>query len=424
MPEHWLLYTIYLLVTFLYGSVFTLLFLGVDFHERKHCISFAVFSVAILGIQLALGYFATFDLVVATYPLVVHLPLFLFSIFHHKNSPLTAFSSITMAYFLTAPRTVLGELVSFLVPILPCPDISGKIVASFLLAFPIYHWAVPILQKSFRRSSKDVMHFFVPLTMVYFASYLLYVYTSLLSTHPVLMMELVFTFFLFIILLYLQEYFVSIDEMIEKENRNHILELSTDSMKKQLAILTESQEQTRILRHDIRHYASMAEQYATMGDFNKIIEITRKINEQNESVSVKRFCSNQSVNLLLSNYLAPLSDTDMNLQILVPEDSFIQDMDLCVLIGNTLDNAVRSIQNCRKQKSLSLILQCNEEKLYMELKNSCEGTVSFHDGLPLSTRQGHGYGSKSIRYLAEKYHGIYSFELSGDMFITKVILHN
>jgi len=426
MPEHWLILTISLIVTYLYGSIFTLLFLDIDLQEPSVIRSFGIFSIINISIQLAFGYFSSSQLVVLIYPIVVHLPLLLLCIFYYKKTILVSLSSLMMCYFLTAPRYILAELIIFVFPQLPCADHFGKIIATLILTFPIYKWVYPILKRGFQRSNRDIMHFFVPLTMVYSCSYLLYVYTDLLETNGTLMVEIIFTLFLIIILYYVKKYFISIDDMIEQENRNHILELSYGAVKKQLDVLTESNEQTRILRHDIRHYAAMMEQYAQLGEYDKIITISKEINGQNQAATVQNYCSNQSINLLLSNYAAHFSamNVEFSPQLLVPKEIFVQDLDLCVLLGNALDNALKSISKCKNEKFLHLILQCDENKLFMELKNSCETAVAFQNDLPVSTKSGHGYGSKSIRYIAEKYHGLCSFELTENIFTTKVILHN
>ena len=85
MPEHWLILTISLIVTYFYGSVFTLLFLDVDFQEPAIARSFGIFSIINLSIQLAFGYFASPQQVVFGYPLIVHLPLLLLCIFYPAN---------------------------------------------------------------------------------------------------------------------------------------------------------------------------------------------------------------------------------------------------------------------------------------------------------------------------------------------------
>lgn len=423
--EELMIYTVYSIITLLYGSIFTLLFLDVEMTKRRNIISFSLFALVILACQGVMVYLGSVDMVVDFYPLAVHLPLFLFCTIYHGKSVLMTASSILMCYFLTSPRYILSEIIVFAVPSLPYADIIGKIIASIILAVPIYKWVVPVMKKSFKRSREDVMHFFVPLILVYTLSYLLYVYTDLLVTNGVVMMEIIFTSFFLIIFQYLQKYFITIDDVIEKENRNNILVLSADALKKQLDVLNESNEQTRILRHDIRHYATMIRQYAQQGDIERVIGISEEIEAKNTAIMVKNYCANTWLNLLLNNYLSQLGNLGIApvLDISVPEKININDMDLCVVLGNVLDNAARSISSCKEAVRCSVILKYEPGRLYLEVQNSCESPVSFQEGIPLSIRDGHGYGCKSVVYIAEKYHGICSFELQENIFTTQVVLH-
>ena len=99
-------------------------------------------------------------------------------------------------------------------------------------------------------------------------------------------------------------------------------------------------------------------------------------------------------------------------------------MDLCTILGNALDNAVTSLLTCPEFPSLSLEINCDAKRLFFKLENTCCQIVTFSEGLPISTKAGHGYGTKSIAYLAEKYHGICSFSLKDQIFTTQVILHD
>lgn len=425
MPDKLMIDALYSVVTLLYGCIFTLVFLNVRLNNCRNLVSFILFVITDLSVQFLLGYYVSVDMVREFYPLIVHFPLFFLCTLYYGKSIITAVSSIMMCYFLTSPRYILAELITDIIPVLPYPDSMGKIIASALLVFPIYKWIVPVMRRTFGRNSRDNMHFFAPLILVYTLSYLLYVYTDLLVTDGILMMEIMFTLFFLIIFYYQQKYFVSMDDTIEKEKLNQMLVLSAEALKKQLDILNESNENTRILRHDMRHYATMVKQYAKMGNIDKVISISEEIEIKNKAVMVKNYCANQWINLLLNTYIYQFEEAGITpaLKISVPPEILIHDMDLCVIIGNVLDNAARSINACKEKRFCSIILHYDSGKLYFEVQNSCEGPVSFQDGIPLSTRDGHGYGCKSIVYITEKYHGICSFEFEGNMFITQVILH-
>jgi len=423
--EEFILSALYSVVTLLYGSCFCLLFLGVPWNEHRIYWSFLGYVIVTLGFQGIVMYYFSVQMVVYLYPLIVHVPLFLLCTLYYGKSILNTVSSIMMCYFLTSPRYILAKILVFVFPNLPGSENMGKVIVSFLLAYPIYKWFVPVMQKSFQRKSRDVMHFFVPLTILYTFSYLLYVYTDLLKTNGVFMMEIIFTFFFIFIFYYLQKYFVSIDDILEKEQRNQLLAVSTEALKKQLDILKESNEQTRILRHDMRHYATMVKQYAQMGDMDKVVCISEEIETKNQAVVVKTYCSNPWINLLLNVYMAQMEEAGVEHEVetSVPVEINIRDMDLCVVLGNVLDNAMRSINAGKGKRFCSILLRYDDGKLYLEVQNSCESPVSFHNGIPLSVREGHGYGCKSIEYIVEKYCGICSFRLEETTFITQVILH-
>jgi len=425
MSAELIISALYSAITLLYGSVFTLLFLEVELNNRKNLISFVIFVIGNLGLQYGLGYFISVDMVVFFYPLIVHFPLFLFCTKYCGKSILTTVSSIMMCYILTSPRYILGEMIVALIPELPFRDSVGKMIASVLLVFPIYHWILPVMRKSFKRNAKDLMHYFLPLILIYTLSYVLYVYTDLLAKNSVLMMEIMFTLFFLISFYYQQKYFVSRDDMIEKEKRNQILELSTEALKRQLDIMNESNERTKILRHDMRHYATMVRQYAGIGDVDKVISISEEIEKKNNAAMIKSYCSNPWINLLLNTYVYQFEEMGIKpiMDISVPAEILIREMDLCVILGNILDNAIGSIGMCKEHPSCSILFRHDGGKLYLEVQNSCETSVSFQNGIPLSTRSGHGYGCKSIVYITEKYHGICSFELQENIFVTRVILH-
>lgn len=425
MDAQWIFIGLYSIVTLLYGSIFTMLFLNIRWDNRKNILIFILYLLFSLGVQGIIVYCNSAAMVEKWYPLIVHVPLFLVCTTYYRKSILTTGSAIMLSYFLTSPRYVLTEIIIILFPMLPCAEYVGKMLASVFLTYPIYQWMVPVVRRSFKRSSKDVMHFFVPLIIVYTLSYLLYVYTNLLSTNGIVMLEIVFTLFFLIILYYMQKYFVSIDDIIEKENRNNVLRLSAEALKKQLDVLNESNEHTRILRHDIRHYATMVKRYAELGDMEKVMQISEEIELKNNAVMVKNYCSNSWINILLNNYISQLEDIGVHpkLEISVPMEFPFNVMDLCVILGNILDNAVRSITLCKEKRDCSILLRHDSGKLYLEVQNSCEVPVSFQAGIPLSLRDGHGYGCKSIVYITEKYHGICSFELREARFVTQVILH-
>ena len=61
----------------------------------------------------------------------------------------------------------------------------------------------------------------------------------------------------------------------------------------------------------------------------------------------------------------------------------------------------------------------------IQTNNYCEQKISIKDGLPVTTKHdknNHGFGLKSIKYTAEKYHGTLNVELNKNWIELKVII--
>lgn len=106
---------------------------------------------------------------------------------------------------------------------------------------------------------------------------------------------------------------------------------------------------------------------------------------------------------------------------------FIEVMDLCSLLGNALDNAIEStLKNVDTDKRLiNLRVEKKAGFLLFLLNNYSEDRLSFEDGLPKTTKDDkeyHGYGLKSISYIANKYDGTMTISHENNWFSLKVLL--
>ena len=56
------------------------------------------------------------------------------------------------------------------------------------------------------------------------------------------------------------------------------------------------------------------------------------------------------------------------------------------------------------------------EKLLLSATNPVAEKPAFSDGLPVTPKEGHGYGSQSIRYMTERLGGNCQFSMNKDLF--------
>ncbi|MGB4438983.1 MAG: ATP-binding protein, partial [Sedimentibacter sp.] len=153
-----------------------------------------------------------------------------------------------------------------------------------------------------------------------------------------------------------------------------------------------------------------------------IAEVEKTIDE----VTVEKYCSNYTVNLILYSYImhAKKEEIKVETKIDLPEKNDISDMDLCVIFGNVIENAINACNGIlnTNDRSLKIVCKSKNNKLFIQITNSYEGSLQFVDDMPVSSMENHGIGTKSIAAVAEKYSGVYSFTAKDGVFTTSIIL--
>lgn len=104
--------------------------------------------------------------------------------------------------------------------------------------------------------------------------------------------------------------------------------------------------------------------------------------------------------------------------------AFLDPVDLYTLVGNALDNAIEAVLPLSPaERLIRLRVQEKAGMVFLRIENPYAGRLELRDGLPLTSkadRQNHGFGLKSIRDMAEKYHGFLNLETEGGLFVLRL----
>lgn len=106
-----------------------------------------------------------------------------------------------------------------------------------------------------------------------------------------------------------------------------------------------------------------------------------------------------------------------------PNPCYIRNMDLAVLLGNLLDNAIEAAQKA-KQPYMEIIVRSEGNLLMIKISNTMCG--SFHQEMT-TTKQDkvhHGIGMKSIKNIVKQYNGQYDMKQEQELVTATVLLLN
>ena len=209
------------------------------------------------------------------------------------------------------------------------------------------------------------------------------------------------------------------------ELQRSVLEVELKQAGTELETLRRIENQTAIYQHNMRHHLTAIAGFLSAGKTQQAQEYIQSVQADVEAITPKRYCENELVNLLCSSFQAKAEHQDVQLTIeaRVPQHLPLPDTALSSLLSNGLENALLAV--CELDPSLRWIrLTCGIRagKLLIEITNPYHGKIVMQDGLPVSRREGHGFGCRSIRSIADQHGGMCTFEPASGMFVLRVVL--
>ena len=194
---------------------------------------------------------------------------------------------------------------------------------------------------------------------------------------------------------------------------------------REIEVLRDSEWKAKTYRHDLRHHMQYLLACMENGKTEQAENYIHGIFEELEADKVTVFCENEAANLIFSSFARRMKEQGISLKIKaeIPQNLSLPECDLCVLLSNALENALHACQG-EKEKgnraSVEALVYEQSGKLFLQIVNSCGEKVLFENGIPVTDKQGHGIGVRSICAIVDKYGGIYSFSAEGGSFTLRI----
>ena len=197
------------------------------------------------------------------------------------------------------------------------------------------------------------------------------------------------------------------------------LQQQLDSTAEQLTLLSETNAQMAVYRHDMRHHFMMLNGLLADEKNEQARDYLKSVMADLDALTPTRFCENETVNLLCTSYdsKARRLGVQMKINTMLPTDIPLSDTELCSVISNGLENALRAASQPElPNKWVSFSCNVKQNKLFIQIQNPYTGQVVIRDGLPVSAREGHGYGCYSIQTITQRNGGLCSFDAKNGLF--------
>ncbi len=180
-------------------------------------------------------------------------------------------------------------------------------------------------------------------------------------------------------------------------------------------------------RHDYRNHIQVLKAHMEFKRYEEAMQYLTMLNDDLTTVDTVIKTGNVMVDAILNSKLTMIKEKGIQVDVtaIVPQDVPFSGIDLSVLIGNLLDNAMEACMqmNNEDERFIRIYIDIVKKQFYLSVTNSMDGRAKRRGLLYLSTKVGlHGFGLIRIDRIAAKYGGFINRQNEEGVFATEVML--
>ena len=202
---------------------------------------------------------------------------------------------------------------------------------------------------------------------------------------------------------------------LERENETVRLLLTQSS--KQYQIAKQNMEQVNIKCHDLRHQIRLFRGAGRI-DESVLKEMEQAVDAYDTTVKT----GNPALDVLLTEKSQICRSKQIGFTCMADGKglAYMEPADLYALFGNALENAIEATEQLTDpaQKQIVLTVRPVEGFCSVHLQNYTKEPLRLENGLPVTSKQdrlNHGFGTRSMQLLVEKYGGELTFQQEADV---------
>lgn len=170
----------------------------------------------------------------------------------------------------------------------------------------------------------------------------------------------------------------------------------------------------RRFRHDLKNIQIGVKEFISKGEFEKALDMLNYSENQSyqiNDINTKFDTGNGIVDALLADKQkkAAPSNTEIVFEGAIPTDN-ITATELCVLFGNTVDNAIEACQKLNKEneKTINICCNCSSGFMFLNISNPIDKPIEIKNNTLMTTKTDktlHGFGLYSLDKIIKTHNG-------------------
>ena len=207
-----------------------------------------------------------------------------------------------------------------------------------------------------------------------------------------------------------------------------IAAFQSDLVTKHIEEVENIYQQMRGWRHDYHNHIQAMKAHLALGQTSELDTYLANLDADLTSVDTIIKTGNVMVDAILNSKLslANKRKITVNAKATVPKELKLSEVDLCVVLGNLLDNAMEACAKIPDENArfIRLYIDVFKEQLYISVSNSSGGEVKKSSGIYRTTKDSatHGFGLMRVDRLVEKHGGYVNRQHEEGVFATEIML--
>lgn len=216
--------------------------------------------------------------------------------------------------------------------------------------------------------------------------------------------------------------------LLQRRFQKNLIRTQADLLKEHAEEVENVYRQMRGWRHDYKNHIQSMKAYLELNQIDLLEAYLSELDEDLVMVDVSIRTGNVMADAILNSKLsiAESRDIRLNVKAAIPAKLNVQNVDLGVIIGNLLSNAIEGCMTLENPDDRFIRVYISEMKqqLYISVTNSMDQAIRKTLTGYQTTKSGkeHGFGLKRIDQTVKKYDGYVNRQHEEDVFATEVLL--
>lgn len=225
---------------------------------------------------------------------------------------------------------------------------------------------------------------------------------------------------IFLLNIFVFDFFDTYSNSIELK----LMEQRLKSEEENYRLIEEKYTEIRQLKHDISNQLAAARRMFKQGSGPEAIAHLNKLYQKLSAASRICYTGISSVDAIVNMKWkkALLNNIQFSCKVIITDKMDIDDLPLCRIIANLLDNAIEGVlRSSSEEKFIYISIVQNDNKLRICVMNSSD-EVDTENLTTNKTGVGHGIGVSSIREAVDQLDGILSFKCEKEIFTADIMI--